>query len=474
MSVDNPHRLAGTVILLGAAIMLTVAGSSAHAQIYGAEYLDIQLELVEMNVTPRPESGSELIQFEFKVTNLGRDRIDGSEYSWDLEVTDGDETLHYGGVYYTGGPMIQACPEYLNDVGARLITTWRMCFEVPVGFEPVTLLIFTDDLDYSDGFTYSDDDAHAVAFGWDSTCGWSHQDYCAPYTLDGSIPLSCWVDDSISFRYACAHPIPDKYKGLFRTVEDWIEHRDRLMQEELEPPPIESPQSLLATDRVGLLNVTYHYPDDPILYGLAYWSTDNRDVLLGEAFLNDTLTIPDDLVVVFDECGTSNAFYSPTQRKITLCYELIETVALYAYDDPATESFLNITEYTSSVIRWIFMHELGHALVDVYDLPITGQEEDAVDQFATVLLVDEDPWIPMVAASAYLYTPSDAAFWSQHSLNLQRHYDTLCLLHGHGYFDTIGSSLEALIPDERALWCSQEYDDAVHAWDTLLSDYLKQ
>ena len=32
------------------------------------------------------------------------------------------------------------------------------------------------------------------------------------------------------------------------------------------------------------------------------------------------------------------------------------------------------------------MHEMGHALIDLYDLPVLGKEEDAADSVATVFL----------------------------------------------------------------------------------------
>ena len=38
----------------------------------------------------------------------------------------------------------------------------------------------------------------------------------------------------------------------------------------------------------------------------------------------------------------------------------------------------------------MFFHELGHALSNVLDLPITGKEEDAVDQLSTFLLAEGD------------------------------------------------------------------------------------
>ena len=35
----------------------------------------------------------------------------------------------------------------------------------------------------------------------------------------------------------------------------------------------------------------------------------------------------------------------------------------------------------------IFFHELGHGLIDMLQLPVTGREEDVVDEFATMLLL---------------------------------------------------------------------------------------
>lgn len=35
----------------------------------------------------------------------------------------------------------------------------------------------------------------------------------------------------------------------------------------------------------------------------------------------------------------------------------------------------------TGALLWIFLHETGHALADLLDLPLTGREEDAVDQF---------------------------------------------------------------------------------------------
>jgi hypothetical protein len=46
-----------------------------------------------------------------------------------------------------------------------------------------------------------------------------------------------------------------------------------------------------------------------------------------------------------------------------------------------------------SNIILIMHHEIGHALIDQFALPVIGQEEDAVDAFATLMVLEtyEEP-----------------------------------------------------------------------------------
>ena len=46
---------------------------------------------------------------------------------------------------------------------------------------------------------------------------------------------------------------------------------------------------------------------------------------------------------------------------------------------------------TDGAMVVFFFHELGHCLIDVWDLPTTGREEDAVDQLAMFVLLDGTP-----------------------------------------------------------------------------------
>lgn len=103
--------------------------------------------------------------------------------------------------------------------------------------------------------------------------------------------------------------------------------------------------------------------------------------------LNGALKLPKSLGLRYAECGEANAFYDPETRTISLCFELIEQLAedfgRHLDDDD------ELATAVAGAYIFIALHEVGHALVDVLELPITGREEDAVDQLSAWLLIGE-------------------------------------------------------------------------------------
>ncbi len=217
----------------------------------------------------------------------------------------------------------------------------------------------------------------------------------------------------------------------------------------------------------GGVVVSYRAADDPIHYGLRSWLADNEDVIIDADSVACYLDLPRDVSVVFEACGEANAWYSSATGDITMCYELA---------DRYTEIFRQFSSDSTPLavagsLHWVFMHELGHAVIDAYDLPITGQEEDSADQFAAMMLLEEGRWgAGALLSAAYVYgsTPGYTPYWDTHSLNYQRHYDMLCLLYGKHHDNEIGWQAADLIPESRAARCPGEYLDAVNAWNALL------
>ena len=102
--------------------------------------------------------------------------------------------------------------------------------------------------------------------------------------------------------------------------------------------------------------------------------------------LSQTPALPYDVYLTMDECGEPKAVYYLDYKRITICYELVTLLEnrLAPYYNTNEE----LSRGVGGFVTWVTLHELGHALIDVYDLPVTGNEEDAVDQFATIIALE--------------------------------------------------------------------------------------
>ena len=118
--------------------------------------------------------------------------------------------------------------------------------------------------------------------------------------------------------------------------------------------------------------------------------------------------------------------------------------------------------------------------MDAYDLPITGREEDAVDQLSVLLLADgseEGEQMVLDAAVSFSKKAGDEldelAFADEHSLDQQRYYNIVCLLYGQNEEKFASLVRDGTLPESRAERCSQEFARVDKAWDALLAPYTK-
>jgi hypothetical protein len=233
-----------------------------------------------------------------------------------------------------------------------------------------------------------------------------------------------------------------------------------------------------AIDDRGDLTIEYIEPTDDRFSDIYEILTRTRfyDDLLAE--INATLAFPQDIPVIFNECGEENAYYDPEAVEITMCYELIQKYAEVLGEEAETEA-----EFEDEVIYagfFTFMHELGHALVDQYQLPIVGREEDVVDSFAAIVLLEAGQEDAVVAGidqfdldAAEEAELDELAYWDEHSLSEQRFYNIACLVYGSdpdAYADWVD---EDWLPEDRAERCPAEYDQASNSWSVLLEPYFR-
>jgi hypothetical protein len=207
----------------------------------------------------------------------------------------------------------------------------------------------------------------------------------------------------------------------------------------------------------------------------AAWQEDFRQARFLEDvadWMNGWIRLPRDVTLTFGECGESNSFYRPEDRTVVVCYELVDELdGMFADDRDRDQAVDDALLFTT-------LHEVGHALVNVLGLPVTGREEDAVDQLAALILVDGSDGGDVAAINGVRGLPDDEqlddlAFADEHALNGQRFYNVLCLVYGQNPAAHPEWASDGTLPESRAERCTEEYDQTRAAWDKLLGPYLK-
>jgi hypothetical protein len=191
------------------------------------------------------------------------------------------------------------------------------------------------------------------------------------------------------------------------------------------------------------------------------------------AGLNDTLRIRENVIIAGSECMEPNAYYRPEARRVTLCYELLADLSRRFRGSPQADLL------AAGTTAFVLLHEVGHALIHVLDLPTTGREEDAVDQLATLLMLGEGPVgdsLAFAAAAWFLQSAQRTridplAFADEHGLDAQRVYSILCWVHGRDPTRYPEIVREGWLPALRAERCPAEYARISRSWTRLLAPY---
>ncbi|MFV0388304.1 MAG: DUF4344 domain-containing metallopeptidase [Pyrinomonadaceae bacterium] len=197
--------------------------------------------------------------------------------------------------------------------------------------------------------------------------------------------------------------------------------------------------------------------------------------------LNRTLNLPYDITLRAKDCNEVNAFYNPEDHSITVCYELMEffykTFRGAGDDEPTANRHMN------SAITFIFLHELGHGLIDAYKLPITANEEDAADRCSSYICIEElgDEGVQAVITAAQFFAmqtnanSNDARVMAdEHLMDGQRFFTSLCMIYGSNpnkYSDFV---TKGMLPEARAVRCPDEYRRTSDSWQLLLKPWRKQ
>jgi hypothetical protein len=234
-------------------------------------------------------------------------------------------------------------------------------------------------------------------------------------------------------------------------------------------------ESIPANPRV---EIEYSAPKSAQFQGV-YESLKERKILEELQRFLAPLNLPHSLRLVTMECGFVNAFYSPSDRSLYICYELVAEIIENAPKTASEDRFVTREAAIVGNLVGVVLHEGGHMLFDMLDVPVFGREEDAADATASFIALqfNKDVARTVVKGFAYFWRrkkdPAASApmsFWSdEHGSASQRMFNALCLAYG-GDPQTFQEFVDrGWLPTKRAGHCAQEYTQLKNAFvDTVL------
>jgi hypothetical protein len=174
-------------------------------------------------------------------------------------------------------------------------------------------------------------------------------------------------------------------------------------------------------------------------------------------------------------------FYLGENNSITLPYGFAALVLEVLVEGDPESSDAELEEQAIGVNSFILAHEFAHALIENFELPVLGKEEDAADSISTALLL-EVPDGDEYAVDAALFwaglsggqeSHTVAEYADSHSLDIQRSYNILCWVAGSSEASYEEVAELEVLPASRLQTCPDEYEQLVTSIERELEPHLK-
>jgi hypothetical protein len=233
-----------------------------------------------------------------------------------------------------------------------------------------------------------------------------------------------------------------------------------------------------------------------------------RGVLEEYSQFMSPLRLKQPLTVSMQECGIINSDYDFERHYIRLCYEWLDMV-VNQVAKPAAQSVAQLVPgqqpeeliakypilknlglmpgFTPAEVIiggtvQVLLHETGHAVFDIEQIPRLGREEDAADEISGLMMLQFGPsvartmikgtinvwhhlwWLRRVVRMAAGLPAFDLRqFGDVHSVDIQRAANYLCLAYGQDP-DHFGDLAGEWLPQQRRDNCKNEYRQAMLAF----------
>ena len=240
----------------------------------------------------------------------------------------------------------------------------------------------------------------------------------------------------------------------------------------------------IAASKTNQVSVSYGLPKNPA-HERIYKDLKEHHALEKLQELLSPFQLPRTLKFSVAGCnGQSDAVYD--DDAITICYEYLD----YLWKNmPAKTTAAGISPIDAVIGPFVdtSLHEFGHALFDMLDLPVFGREEDAADQVAAYIYLQlgKAEARRLIMGTAYAHfgeakssdapqSPEEFAedFASEHGMPAQRAYNVLCIAYGADpklFSDVVTNGY---LPKDRAELCEEEYEQVQDAFERLVGPHI--
>lgn len=193
----------------------------------------------------------------------------------------------------------------------------------------------------------------------------------------------------------------------------------------------------LALDPVATVNFVFNTPSTP-QQQQAKDIVQHSSMLATIKHLSQTRFIfAPSLDIVFG--GNRGPYYNSTQQLIQIPYQYITQLLQHVTDSGRYPTQQQRYQATIDALLLTLLYEIGHVYILDRAIPILGYSENTVDNFVTILLLNDiDRGDQIAINSNHLFsidTFNQSAlknnpFIQQHALNQQRYQRILCLVYG--------------------------------------------
>jgi hypothetical protein len=190
------------------------------------------------------------------------------------------------------------------------------------------------------------------------------------------------------------------------------------------------------------------------------------------------LKLPRILRVATVQCGIGEAFYMARISAIGFCYELIDAIESEAPIERSAEGITRAEAILGGFVG-VLLHEGGHAVSDIFQLPVLGREEDTADEISAFIMLQFGEQVSRTAIKGTFHLwlrvseLSQGAYFGVHSTPAQRYANYLCIAYGRDP-QIFKDLADQWLSPERAKNCPREYQRALNAFNKTIRPHVDE